>query len=233
MINFLKWLPALATALAMLLAQRSLMHDFQLESYQFPGYFRTLRRNWKRALLPGVTLAAYLTLLYLAYRSVDRMLDMSVGKILLALVNAALAVAGGWWCRSIFQQKKAKKPFVVTMRVKRTYIVMGVVYTLLCTPIALLTKVYFCGLLPLLLPLWVALGGLLAWPIEKLVSEMYFRDGAEEAGGAPGHHQNRHYRQLRQDERQVHSRHNFAGEVSDADYAEQLQYADGRDENHP
>ena len=53
MINLLKWLPALATALAMLLAQRSLMHDFQLESYQFPGYFRTLRRNWKRALLPG------------------------------------------------------------------------------------------------------------------------------------------------------------------------------------
>lgn len=88
MINLLKWLPALATALAMLLAQRSLMHDFQLESYQFPGYFRTLRRNWKRALLPGVTLAAYLTLLYLAYRSIDRMLDMSVGKILLALVNA-------------------------------------------------------------------------------------------------------------------------------------------------
>ena len=185
MINFLKWLPALATALAMLLAQRSLMHDFQLESYQFPGYFRTLRRNWKRALLPGVTLAAYLTLLYLAYRSIDRMLDMSVGKILLALVNAALAVAGGWWCRSIFQQKKAKKPFVVTMRVKRTYIVMGVVYTLLCTPIALLTKVYFCGLLPLLLPLWVALGGLLAWPIEKLVSEMYFRDAQKKLAARP------------------------------------------------
>ena len=95
MINLLKWLPALATALAMLLAQRSLMHDFQLESYQFPGYFRTLRRNWKRALLPGVTLAVYLTLLYLAYRSIDRMLDMSVGKILLALVNAALAGGAG------------------------------------------------------------------------------------------------------------------------------------------
>ena len=57
------------------------------------------------------------------------MLDMSVGKILLALVNAALAVAGGWWCRSIFQPERRrppKKPFVVTMRVKRTYIVMGV-----------------------------------------------------------------------------------------------------------
>lgn len=74
------------------------------------------------------------------------MLDMSVGKILLALVNAALAVAGGWWCRSIFQAEEGEKAsLVVTMRVKRTYIVMGVVYTLLCTPIALLTKVYFCG----------------------------------------------------------------------------------------
>lgn len=110
---------------------------------------------------------------------------------------------------------------------------MGVVYTLLCTPIALLTKVYFCGLLPLLLPLWVALGGLLAWPIEKLVSEMYFRDAQKKLAARPGHHQNRHYRQLRQDERQVHPRHDSAGEVSDADYPEQLQYADGRDENHP
>lgn len=63
MINFLKWLPALATALAMLLAQRSLMHDFSWK-LPIPGYFRTLRRNWKRALLPGITLAAYLTLLY-------------------------------------------------------------------------------------------------------------------------------------------------------------------------
>ena len=71
------------------------------------------------------------------------------------------------------------------MRVKRTYIVMGVVYTLLCTPIALLTKVYFCGLLPLLLPLWVALGGLLAWPIEKLVSEMYFRDAQKKLAARP------------------------------------------------
>lgn len=66
-----------------------------------------------------------------------------------------------------FPAEEGEKAVVVTMRVKRTYIVMGVVYTLLCTPIALLTKVYFCGLLPLLLPLWVALGGLLAWPIES------------------------------------------------------------------
>ena len=28
----------------------------------------------------------------------------------------------------------------------------------------------------MLLPLWIALGGLIAWPVEKLISEMYFRD---------------------------------------------------------
>ena len=44
---------------------------------------------------------------------------------------------------------------------------------------------YFCGLLPLLLPLWVALGGLLAWPIEKLVSEMYFRDAQKKLAARP------------------------------------------------
>jgi UDP-N-acetylmuramoyl-tripeptide--D-alanyl-D-alanine ligase len=31
-------------------------------------------------------------------------------------------------------------------------------------------------LFPLFLPLWIALAGLLAWPIEKMISEMYFRD---------------------------------------------------------
>ena len=34
-----------------------LLHYFQLESYQFAGYFRTLKRNWKRAVLPGIIMA--------------------------------------------------------------------------------------------------------------------------------------------------------------------------------
>ena len=36
-----------------LLAGRMLFHYFQLESYQFPGYFRTVRRKLLKALLPG------------------------------------------------------------------------------------------------------------------------------------------------------------------------------------
>ena len=47
----------LGRAAGMVLASRLLLHYFQLESYQFQGYFRTVRRQWKKALLPGVLLA--------------------------------------------------------------------------------------------------------------------------------------------------------------------------------
>ena len=36
------------------LAGRLLFHYFQLESYQHPGYFRTVRRNALKAFLPGL-----------------------------------------------------------------------------------------------------------------------------------------------------------------------------------
>lgn len=185
------WIIAAAVAVSSLLASRSLMHYFQLESYQFAGYFRTLRRNWKRAVLPGVIMTVYLTLLLLIHRSVDRaVMNRSVLVLLTALAALGLAVLGGWWCRGLLQVKKAKKPFVVTMRVKRTYIVSCIVFTLLIALTAFLLpgeepRLYLLGLFPLLMPLWVALGGLCAWPVEKLVSEMYFRDAQRKLAARP------------------------------------------------
>ena len=185
------WLIAFGTGIASLLASQSLMHYFQLESYQFPGYFRTLKRNLLRSVLPGVLMTAYLLLLLLIHRSIDRFIDQgSVLRLLLALAAVVLSVVGGWWCRSVLQVKKAKKPFVVTMRVKRTYITSAIVFTLLCALIGFLLtgeepRLYFIGLFPLLLPLWVALGGLCAWPLEKLVSEMYFRDAQKKLASRP------------------------------------------------
>lgn len=35
-----------------------LLHYFQLESYQLPGFFRSIRRNAQKALLPGLSVAA-------------------------------------------------------------------------------------------------------------------------------------------------------------------------------
>ena len=185
------WLIALGVALSSLTASRSLMHYFQLESYQFPGYFRTLKRNFLRAIVPGLVLTVYLTLLLLIHRSVDRVLaEGSVLRVLVALCAVVLACVGGWWVRGLMQAHKAKKPFVVTMRVKRTYITSAILFTLLCALIGVLLKgaeprLYFIGLFPLLLPLWVALGGLCAWPVEKLVSEMYFRDAQKKLASRP------------------------------------------------
>ena len=185
------WLISLGVGVTSLLAGRVLLHYFQLESYQFPGYFRTVKRNLVRAVLPGLIMAVYLTLLLLIHRSVDRMLaEDSFLRALVALAAVALSVLGGWWCRSLLQVKKAKKPFVVTMRVKRTWMTSAVVFTLICALIGFLLRgaeprLYFIGLFPLLLPLWVALGGLLAWPIEKLVSEMYFRDAQKKLAARP------------------------------------------------
>ncbi len=185
------WLIALGVGVSSLLASRSLMHYFQLESYQFPGYFRTVKRNPVRAVLPGLIMTAYLMLLLLIHRSIDRTLaEGNFLRLLVALVTDALAMLGGSWCRSLMQVKKAKKPFVVTMRVKRTYITSAVVFTLICALVGFLLtgaepRLYFIGLFPLLLPLWVALGGLCAWPIEKLVSEMYFRDAQKKLAARP------------------------------------------------
>ena len=185
------WLIALGVGVSSLLASRSLMHYFQLESYQFPGYFRTIKRNLVRACLPGGIMTVYLLLLLLIHRSIDRRFhDGSIFCLFVALVTVALAVLGGLWCRGLMQVKKAKKPFVVTMRVKRTYITSAIVFTMICGICgSLLTgeepRLYFIGLFPLLLPLWVALGGLCAWPIEKLVSEMYFRDAQKKLAARP------------------------------------------------
>ena len=47
-----------------LLAGKILLHSFQLESYQFPGYFRTLRRNLLKAMLPGISMTVLLTVAF-------------------------------------------------------------------------------------------------------------------------------------------------------------------------
>ena len=45
-------LASILFAMGLLLAARRLTHYFQLESYQFQGYFKTVCRQWKRTILP-------------------------------------------------------------------------------------------------------------------------------------------------------------------------------------
>lgn len=158
---------AIAVAAGCLLASRGLIHYFQLESYQFPGYYRTVKRNAVKALLPGGVLTVYGVLM----RLIGGPLTMRFSDMCLALAYVALGMA----LLQMQKKQKAKKALVFTPRIKRLYAVAAVVFVLLFWGASALSD-WLMLLLPLLLPALVALAGLLAWPIEKLISEMYFRD---------------------------------------------------------
>ena len=75
-----------------LLAARILLHYFQLESYQFPGYFRTIRRNILKAVLPGLCMTVLLSVSLL-------LLSLAAGEVefpwYLYFAETAVLIAGG------------------------------------------------------------------------------------------------------------------------------------------
>ncbi|MDO4484380.1 MAG: UDP-N-acetylmuramoyl-tripeptide--D-alanyl-D-alanine ligase [Clostridia bacterium] len=165
---------AVGAALGMVIAARSIVHFFQLESYQFPGYYRTLKRNLLRALLPGVILSLVLLGLYFALSAWREQWFFGLAWLLVPGI-------AGWGIRTAMMDRKAKKPLAFTPRVKRLYFVSLLVYVLGLLGLLSLMKestaaLIVISLMPLFLPVWVALAGLLAWPVEKLISELYFHD---------------------------------------------------------
>lgn len=165
-----------------LFAGRILLHYFQLESYQFPGYFRTIKRNLLKALLPGICM----TILLIICIMLTKAIMPGPGKeTAAALAVFAVMIAGGIFAGKKFSEKNAKKKFVLTARVKRLYAVSFIVLTLILlfvsVPVVRNSQssriaAAFILVFPALLPVWVAICGLLAWPVEKIISELYFRD---------------------------------------------------------
>ena len=171
----LRVLPALACLAGMLLCSRRLVHFLQLESYQLPGFFRTLKRDWLQAVLPGGVLAAACFAL--------TTVSVALGVRWLALVQVAAVAGLTAYFLLTWRKEKAKKPLVITARVKRLFGAMGLlmgVLTLLCACLSSLSLARaLIALLPALLPLWVVLGALLAWPMEKLISQLYLRQAKQ------------------------------------------------------
>ena len=58
------WFFIIAAVGGCLLTARTLVHVLQLESYQFAGYFRSLRRQLPRLMLPGLILSAAFTAIF-------------------------------------------------------------------------------------------------------------------------------------------------------------------------
>ena len=104
-------------------AGRRVLHYLQLESYQLPGYVKSVRRNAMRALIPPVAMAAVGV-------AALRLSGLTGLALLLEALTAALLV----WQAA---KEKAKKPFVATERVKRLLAVHVAVNTVLA--LALLT----------------------------------------------------------------------------------------------
>ena len=185
----LPWLWTVCCPLGCLLAARKLIHWFQLESYQFPGYFRTLRRMGPRAWIPGAVMAAGTFACFLMEKALLAAVPHGAGSEAFFLYPgcALWAAALGWMLYRRAARQPEKKKLVFTPRIKRLYGVCIAVWCLLCflwqgltyrmiPGEAELARLALLCAFALALPLWVALGGLLAWPIEKAISEMYFRD---------------------------------------------------------
>ena len=186
---------ALEVPVAMLFMSRQLMHYFQLESYQFQGYFRTLWRQkkkviWPLLLLSVVSLAVILgsslanellrpetknAVRYFNAREVQNQNQLYVG-----LAAFCVMAIFGFIMRYQALKAPAKKPFVVTARVKRLYIihilvVIGIGLLIGLQPIGPVT-IALMVLYPLLLPFLVAVSALIALPVEKLIFSLYFHD---------------------------------------------------------
>lgn len=164
-----------APGIGCLFAAHGLVHYFQLESYQFPGFFHSIRRNLKRAFLPGLMLSVLHFALYIAAGNIMESAD-GIVLFLIAMVGFVLCALGGWWIGKLFSDSKAKKPLKITSRVKRLYAALFVVCVAVCIAIDAMDAMYLLAFMPLFLPVWVALAGILVWPVEKAISEFYFRD---------------------------------------------------------
>ncbi|MBQ8161274.1 MAG: UDP-N-acetylmuramoyl-tripeptide--D-alanyl-D-alanine ligase [Clostridia bacterium] len=169
-----EWIFLLALAFSETLASWHLMHLYQLESYQLPGYFRSLRRAVPGIFLPPAVMAALSLIVCLSFRSA---LPAFV-QIILAVLLLPLA---GWYFFSATRKQKAKKKFGITPRVKRLIGMTGAVYFLLQMLSRLIlgpgtSAIISCVLQVLLMPLCFAVCCLCALPVEKTINRLYFRD---------------------------------------------------------
>ena len=176
-------LQSLGFGAGILLAARRLMHYYQLESYQFHGYFQTIGRQIKRAIDPCLFLGFIYFIIFSLYALITGPVKGNAPfHLAMSLAASALYVFAGWLVRRSGMKQKEKKPFAMTARMKRLYIMLALLLILLPLIVYLLSGVVliFLGVYGFLaacfLPYLVALAGLLALPIERLIFHLYFKD---------------------------------------------------------
>lgn len=161
---------ALALAICLPASGWRLLHYFQLESYQLPGFYRSVRRNAQRTLIPGVAMAA----------------AGVVPAVLHApwFVSLALEAAMAALLFARARKEKLKKPFVVTERVKRL-IAMHAGTAFVIALIAYAVSPVLLYLLPAFEAALIALAAVCAQPIEKHINRQFVDDAKKRLEGNP------------------------------------------------
>jgi len=114
----------------MLLLSHQALHYFQLESYQFAGYFKTLKRQMKRLILPCALYALCVLTACSVHRAILNGLNTGTLSVLAAALLYVLASFVFMLLPSFYlarQERKTpeKKPFRKTARIIRLYCVLG------------------------------------------------------------------------------------------------------------
>ena len=148
-----------------------LLHYFQLESYQLPGYARSVRRNVTRAVMPTVAVAtAGVGATVLHAMAIVRM------ALIFSLSTVLFLQAG---------REKAKKPFVVTERVKRL-IAIHAVTAFLVALLSLAVSPVLGYLVPAFEAALIALSAVCAAPVEKRINQQFVDDAKARLDARPG-----------------------------------------------
>ena len=166
------WLSqTLVLSLCCVAGGRRLLHYLQLESYQLPGYARSVRRNSARAVIPCVALAAVGVVA----------LRLGAGVIVRLVLVAAMAAA--LYARARFE--RAKKPLVITERVKRL-LVMHLATAFVVIGALLLISPVLAYLAPAFEAALLALAAKCAEPMEKRINGQFFADAQRRLDTVPG-----------------------------------------------
>ncbi len=164
-------LESLVLAALLPLSGWRLLHYFQLESYQLPGFFRSIRRNAKKTLLPGLAMAAVGVLaLVLRLSAVLRM--------------ALAALMAGWLFRQA-KSEKLKKPFVITERVKRLIVMHAATAFIVSLVVRFAMPLIIWCLLPAFEAALIALAAVCAQPIEKSINQQFVDDAKKRLESNP------------------------------------------------
>jgi len=171
------------TAAGMTAASAHLVHMLQLESYKNKSLRRWIKGNIVHVYrIPAIVsvAAVLLALLFNAILYVG-----STGRLIVSAMLSLAYIAVIWLYSKKSRVRNAKKPLVMTIRVKRLFAAIALVYAIVCGALCILdifvlSHTVLSGLPLFLLMLLVAAGvltaNLLATPVEKAVQHWYMND---------------------------------------------------------